>query len=353
MNSKDGSTMIWTPTGLEPITKVHEVPSGSFINSQNNQTDVIYSGKVILTEIDEKSSDKTSVTNTLNSDWKPQYIEGVEYTPGQTVGEYNVNFTVPNRPTNSRSNEIISIWPGIHQATGYNGLIQSVLSWNELGDQRFIAAAWVVTDNGWYESTYIPTRPNDLINSTMTYSSSDLLWTIRVRDLTNNGVTSLITNVVSPSSCQIALMLEGSSNCDQTYLPGYTIFSNLSLKSNTGADITPIGSQTTVRIADTWKTLCPGLDVYNNGWPNHVLLKTGNSVPLAIPPGTALPRDLNGDRLYEDSNGNGVFNFDDVYYLFVGLEWVMANEPVDIFDFDKSGQFDFGDVIKLNQMLGG
>ena len=72
------------------------------------------------------------------------------------------------------------------------------------------------------------------------------------------------------------------------------------------------------------------------------------SRPLMVLPGsTALPRDLDGDGLYEDVNGNGRADFADVVLYFNQLSWIAANEPVEGFDCNLNGRIDFADVVWL------
>ncbi len=60
-----------------------------------------------------------------------------------------------------------------------------------------------------------------------------------------------------------------------------------------------------------------------------------------------LPTDPDGDGLYEDLNGNGMLDFDDLAVLFKYLEWIPGNEPVSLFDFNGNGMMDFDDIVVL------
>jgi PKD repeat protein len=64
---------------------------------------------------------------------------------------------------------------------------------------------------------------------------------------------------------------------------------------------------------------------------------------------TRKPTVPKGDSLYEDLSGDGVVNFSDVSLYFNNLDWIRANEPVSLFDYNKNGAIDFGDIILLNQ----
>jgi len=72
-------------------------------------------------------------------------------------------------------------------------------------------------------------------------------------------------------------------------------------------------------------------------------------VVLVIPlPGHVNPpTDPDEDGLYEDLNGNGVLDFDDVTQFFNYMEWIEVNEPISCFDFNGNGRIDFDDVVTL------
>ena len=65
----------------------------------------------------------------------------------------------------------------------------------------------------------------------------------------------------------------------------------------------------------------------------------------------AFPGDPDGDGLYEDINGNGRKDFNDVVLLFDYLEWILDNEPVASFDFNQNGRIDFADIVKLYEEI--
>jgi S-layer protein (TIGR01567 family) len=66
---------------------------------------------------------------------------------------------------------------------------------------------------------------------------------------------------------------------------------------------------------------------------------------------SAYPGDPDGDGLYEDINGNGRKDFNDVVLFFDHLEWTMDNEPVESFDFNYNGRIDFADIIELYEEI--
>jgi hypothetical protein len=68
---------------------------------------------------------------------------------------------------------------------------------------------------------------------------------------------------------------------------------------------------------------------------------------IAVPPGSATPNDGDGDGLYEDVNGNGRRDFEDLVLLFNRMDWIAANEPIAAFDYNGNSRIDFADVLGL------
>ncbi|MDD2340191.1 MAG: PKD domain-containing protein [Methanosarcina sp.] len=75
------------------------------------------------------------------------------------------------------------------------------------------------------------------------------------------------------------------------------------------------------------------------------------SVPPVFPGYTNPPTDLNKDGLYEDINGNGVLDFDDVVAYYDNMDWIEESASVAFFDYNKNGLIDFDDIVKLYDML--
>lgn len=73
----------------------------------------------------------------------------------------------------------------------------------------------------------------------------------------------------------------------------------------------------------------------------------------AFPGYTNPPTDLNGDGIYEDINGNGRLDYDDVVALFHSVIWIRNNTDVDPenFDFNFNGEVEYDDVVTLNDMV--
>jgi alkaline phosphatase D len=72
-----------------------------------------------------------------------------------------------------------------------------------------------------------------------------------------------------------------------------------------------------------------------------------------IPPGPPIsgaassPTDLDEDGRYEDVNGNGEREYDDVVVLFEGFESQSVRSSVGRFDFNANDRLDFADIVRL------
>ena len=73
--------------------------------------------------------------------------------------------------------------------------------------------------------------------------------------------------------------------------------------------------------------------------------------PLALPGQAALPKDPSGTGMDYDVNGDGAVNSADVSLYFNNLEWIQVNEPVALFDYNKNGIIDFGDIVALSEKV--
>jgi YVTN family beta-propeller protein len=92
----------------------------------------------------------------------------------------------------------------------------------------------------------------------------------------------------------------------------------------------------------------------DNGSLINPAVNTGkiNVVILPAFPGYAnLPSDLNQDDLYEDINGNGMLDFNDVVAFYNNMDWIEENALLEFFDYNKNGLIDFDDVVELYDLL--
>jgi len=65
------------------------------------------------------------------------------------------------------------------------------------------------------------------------------------------------------------------------------------------------------------------------------------------------PRDLNGNGLYEDLDGNGWIGFNDVVIYYNNLEAIDREDhgPVSFFDYDRNGWAGFNDIVLLYEVI--
>ena len=81
--------------------------------------------------------------------------------------------------------------------------------------------------------------------------------------------------------------------------------------------------------------------------------KLGTITVLAVPvfPGyTNPPTDLNNDGLYEDVNGDGMLDFNDVVAYYDNINWIKENALVAFFDFNNDSLIDVYDIVILYEM---
>jgi PKD repeat protein len=66
---------------------------------------------------------------------------------------------------------------------------------------------------------------------------------------------------------------------------------------------------------------------------------------------TLIPRDLTGNGLYTDINGNNRLDYNDLTVFFQNLAWAKTAQPTSCFDFNGNGWLDYNDVITLFSII--
>jgi PKD repeat protein len=69
--------------------------------------------------------------------------------------------------------------------------------------------------------------------------------------------------------------------------------------------------------------------------------------PPPVEPNLPPPRDLDGDGLYEDINGNGRLDFDDVVKFFKHFDDPVISQYPGFYDFNRNGRLDYDDIVEL------
>jgi PKD repeat protein len=83
--------------------------------------------------------------------------------------------------------------------------------------------------------------------------------------------------------------------------------------------------------------------------PRSGLVMTG---PSSIGSSASSPTDPDGDGLYEDINGNGRVDYDDVALLFENLEAESVTSNARAFDFNENDRLDYADIVALYEEAG-
>ncbi len=83
---------------------------------------------------------------------------------------------------------------------------------------------------------------------------------------------------------------------------------------------------------------------YTNGLVDYAML-------TKFPGMSSYPTDPDQDRFFEDINGNGLKDYDDVVQYFTYLEWIEPVEPYILFDYNMNGLIDFDDLVRLYNEL--
>jgi PKD repeat protein len=73
--------------------------------------------------------------------------------------------------------------------------------------------------------------------------------------------------------------------------------------------------------------------------------------PVGSGSGGKAPTDPDGDGTYEDVNGNGRMDYDDVVLLFENLDEDAVELNVDAYDFNDNGRIDYDDVVDLYEEI--
>jgi PKD repeat protein len=161
-------------------------------------------------------------------------------------------------------------------------------------------------------------------------------------------VTSPVDN---PSQVPVALFKAGVTSGKA---PLTVLFSDLSTRNPTswswnfgdGSPTTTDRNASHVYVkTGTYVVSLTASNVFGSGTTSQTITVT-TPMTSGSPLGDAL-QNLNYDRIYENINGNGILDINDVVVFFKRMNWTADNELIGAFDFNKNGQIDFNDIVTL------
>ncbi|MGC9445237.1 MAG: choice-of-anchor D domain-containing protein, partial [Candidatus Methanospirareceae archaeon] len=193
------------------------------------------------------------------------------------------------------------------------------------------------TLSGIGADTIAPAAITDLNASNPTLNSIDLSWTAPGDDGTTGTATAYDIRYSIGVPITAANFAAATQVLDE---PGPKPAG--STESFTVSGLQP---NTTYYFAIKTADEVPNISPISNSPGETTLTPTEEVIPL--PGHDTPPTDPDGDGLYEDLNGNGKKDFDDIVQLFKSLDWIEANEPIACFDFNANGRMDFDDIIQL------
>jgi PKD repeat protein len=155
----------------------------------------------------------------------------------------------------------------------------------------------------------------------------------------------MVITAVVPGGGGSAVVYEGAGS---GHCYALAVSPNLGSVITEGAAITFYINGSRARCYDvtqgTWVDTVP---FSSFGFTELNLQTTWDPFILPLPGYPQKPTDPNADGLYEDVNGNGRTDYNDVVLFFKNMEWISPHEPVACFDYNSNGRIDFNDVIRL------
>ena len=267
----------------------------------------------------------TDTSTGLPTAWNWDFGDGANSTdqsPEHTylaAGSYTVNLTVSN--ANGTDSKLATITVGSRNTV--------VVSFNPLSTDLHPGSSQniqIVMDG-------VPTGLAGF-NFTISISDSEI---VEITAVTFPSWLQLPINSTLPSS---SVWMNGVDLTDQVAQGNTNVFlGNITLTGKKAG-------KTDINIVPT------AIDDDNGDPINPDVVSGIVEVVLPVFPGyTNPPTDLNNDGLYEDINGNGCLEFDDVVAYHVNMDWIGQNGLTAYFDYNHNSRIDFNDVVKLCKML--
>jgi PKD repeat protein len=144
------------------------------------------------------------------------------------------------------------------------------------------------------------------------------------------GQTVQFTDASTNTPTGWAWTIEGTAGTDYTYVDGTSAASQ--------------NPHVQFLVAGTYDVTLVATNAAGSDDETKTAYITVTSAILPLPGQANPPTDPDSDGLYEDLNGNGELEFNDVQIYFREMDWIAANEPVALFDFNSNGDIEFNDV---------
>jgi hypothetical protein len=164
------SSLVHTPSGLASATHVFNVPSGSDIERDGNETDVFDNGALIFKVID--SGIMTA----------PQYSGWIEQANNWSVRNldyFGANWVVPSNPPGPGASVVDFLFNAIEPNNG-SEIIQPVLEWNQAGSNGWTLRSWYGPVNGnYYCSSPVKASVGNSLSGVLSHSRTG--WSIVTR----------------------------------------------------------------------------------------------------------------------------------------------------------------------------
>ncbi|MDD4521736.1 MAG: PKD domain-containing protein [Methanosarcina sp.] len=216
----------------------------------------------------------------------------------------------------------------------------------------------IYIDGNSFKNGVVKIRNNTLIDVNTTNSSSG----ITVKNVQNPEING---NEIFEDLVSKVLVAAFSASSTSGDAPLKVQFTDKSTGTPTSwiwdfGDGTSSTEKNPVHTYSTAGTYTVNLTVSNENGTSSKLAKINiskQSVPPVFPGYTNPPTDPNHDNLYEDINGNGILDFDDVVACYDNMGWIEdmgwieENASIAFFDYNKNGLIDFDDIVKLYDML--
>ncbi|MFH5801980.1 malectin domain-containing carbohydrate-binding protein [Haladaptatus sp. CMAA 1911] len=139
---------------------------------------------------------------------------------------------------------------------------------------------------------------------------------------------------------------EGSRVFDVS-VQGEQVFSKLDIYARVGHDAAFTKTVEDVEVTDGNLSITTKTYAENSKFSGFVIRPAEDNEDLDPIVGDKSPTDPDDDGKYEDINGDGEENYDDVVDFFHNYDDSVVQENPDAFDFNENGQLDFDDIVEL------